>query len=219
MKLLVSQKDELYEMIDTFGFSPTMFEFSELPSQVSAGQKTTLLNLKNSDFYYSFETAYQTEIGHYSIYSPGSGSIRETQNPGNWDWQKQYFRQWLVYLAREINAPNKWERLSKEISNLGINITDDESKFTAYEFEDLKKRMINLKESIHSIGLDPEQLNTIQTKLDHLLDLAKAMNKFDWKALFIGAIISIIIQLSLSPEVGKLLWNIIKQVFNNFILP
>jgi hypothetical protein len=219
MKLLVSQKDELYDLIERFGLSPSMFEFSELPSQISAGQRTTLLKLKNSEFFYSFETNYRTEESHYAIYSPGNGSIKETQIPGSWDLQKQYFKYWLQYLSREINAPNKWERLSKEISNLGIYITDDESKFTAFEFEDLKKRMLLLKDSINSIGLDPEQLNLILDKLDHLLNLSKNMSKFDWKALFLGTIVSIIIQLSLSPDVGKLLWDMIKQVFNNFILP
>jgi hypothetical protein len=219
MKLLISQKDELYDLIERFGLSPSMFEFAEILSQVSAGQKTTLLKFKNSEFFYSFESAFNSETSHYAIFSPGNGSVKEAQYPGDWEHQKQYFRYWLQYLSREVNTPNKWERLNKEISNFGINITDDESKFTASEYEDLKIRMLQLKNSISSIGLDPDQLKLLHNKLDHLLELGKNLKKFDWKALFVGTIVSVIIQLSLSPDVGKLLWNVIKQIFNNFILP
>jgi hypothetical protein len=218
MKLLISQKDELFDTIERFGLSPTMFEFSEIPSNISGGQKATLLKYRNSDFFYSFETVFGTEISHYAIFSPGSGSPKENQIPGSWEAQKQYFRYWLQYLAREINAPNKWDRLNKEISDLGIIITNDESKFTALEFEDLNKRMNLLKENIQSLGLGQQDLKLIHDKLDHLLNLGKTMSKFDWKALFIGTIISVVIQLSLSTDQGKLIWNFIKQIFNNFIL-
>jgi hypothetical protein len=219
MKLLLSQKNELYDLIERSGLSPSMFEFTEINSQIAAGQYATLLAFKNSGFFFSFETGFRTETSHFAIFSPGRESIKETQNPGSWDLQLRYFIEWLTYLLREINAPNKWDRLKSEIAEIGINTGGDETKFTAFEYENLKQRIQMIKNEVNNIHLNPEELSIIHSKLDHLLELAKEMNKFDWKALFVGTFVSIIIQLSLSPEIGKLLWDIIRQFFNNFLLP
>ncbi len=219
MKLLVSQKNELYDQIEESGLSPAMFEFKEASSKIVPKQIATILVLKNSEFYFSFETGLKSISSHYTIFSPGRGSITETQSPGSWSTQFVYFQNWLTYLQREISAPNKWERLSKEITEIKIPLSSDESKFTAYEFDNLKYRINLLKTNLEQIGLEPEQISSIYNKLDHLLDLAKEMNKFDWKSLFVGTFVSIIIQLSISPELGRMIWELIKHFFNNFLLP
>ncbi len=75
-----------------------------------------------------------------------------------------------------------------------------------------------IKSSLGTINLLEEQQVAISQKLDHLIDVAKDLNKFDWKNLFIGTIISIIIQLEVNKENAALLWELIKRVFRNFLL-
>jgi hypothetical protein len=72
---------------------------------------------------------------------------------------------------------------------------------------------------IKTIPLLTVQETAIANQLDHLMELAKELNKFDWKSLFIGTISSIIIQLGVTKENAHELWSLIKKVFNNFFLP
>ncbi len=219
MKLLISQKDQLFDLIEKIGLSPSQFEFEESISRLGAKQKATTLILKNSDYFFSFESDPNSPSSHFAILCPGSDSHTERTKTRHWNWQINIFSTWLRDLKKEINSPNKWDRLTTEISRIGIVIENDDDKFTVQEYEDLKERMIILKKGTSSIGLLEEQVTTINTKLDHLTELAKEMNKFDWKGLFIGTVISIVIQLGISVENAESLWTLIKQVFNNYLLP
>ncbi len=219
MKLLNSQKNTLFDLIEKFGLSPSQFEFKENHSKISNNQLTTDLILKNSNYFFSFETGPNTSAKHYAIFCPGSEAYTESQYPGDWVFQLNYVEEWLANLVREINSPNKWSRLDNEIASIGIKFENDENKFSFHEYEDLKQKISTLKDGIINIGLLPTQINAINLKLDNLTELAKDMNKFDWKSLFIGTIISIIIQLYISPDNAKMLWTLIKQVFNNYLLP
>jgi hypothetical protein len=105
------------------------------------------------------------------------------------------------------------------MQSIRFNFKNEEDKFSFNEYGDLKAKVETLKNSINQIGLLSDQVLTINSKLDHLVDLAKEMNKFDWKNLFVGTIISMIIQLSVTQDNAKALWILIKQIFNNYLLP
>lgn len=219
MRLLKSQKDTLYDLIERNGLSPFQFEFVESNSKMTQNKICTTLKFKDSDFFFTFETIGNSEQPHYSIYSPGEFNYEDTHYPGYWHPQFQKVNDWLVYLKREINTPNKWERLKTEMAEIIMTSNSDNSKFTASEFEDLNTKIVTLKMGLQSIGLLPEQLSVFNNKLDYLVSQAKDMNKFDWKSLFIGTVISIIIQLSVTQENARALWNLIRRIFNNFLLP
>lgn len=219
MKLLASQKDTLFDYIENVGLSPSQFEFKETPSSYSSGQIATILLFKDSEFYFTFETYPNSLTSHFALYCPGSDSHTNQHNSGTWINQLKYVNLWLQHLIREINTPNKWNRLFKEIEGIGFNFENNEDKFTVREYEDLKQRIFTLKASISTVGLLPEQITAINTKLDHLTDVAKEMNKFDWKGLFVGTIITIVIQLNVNPQNAQALWILIKQIFNNYLLP
>jgi hypothetical protein len=218
MKLLVSQKDSLYDLVEKNGLSPTQFEFIETASTMTNGQIATKLKLKGSEFFFSFETVSGNKP-HYSIYSPGEFSYDATSYPGFWFEQFNVVSNWLIYLKREINTPNKWERLYKEMSEIYFKSDNNDTKFSVLEFEDIKAKIISLKTGIKLIGFSSEEISVFDNKLNYLIEQAKEMNKFDWKSLFIGTIISIIIQLTVNTANAKELWDLIKKVFSNYLLP
>jgi hypothetical protein len=215
MKLLTSQKDTLFDLIEKKGLSPSQFSFSDKSSKFRPGQ-SPCLKFNNSEFYFTFDSK---DNKYYSIYSPGNDKFVDEAAPITWDNQLYYFKEWVAYLIREISAPNKWERLKKELEEISINFDSSEDKFSFQEYEELKTKVAFLKQNISTVGLAINQAQAINAKLDHLTELAKDMNKFDWKSLFIGTIMSIIIQLSVTPDNAKTLWTLIRQAFNNYFLP
>lgn len=212
MELLQSQKDQIYELIEEEGLSPNLFHFEE-PTTYDA---STYLRLKNSDYYFQF--AENQSGSHFAIYSPGEGIYEEKQNPGSWPLQLNYVRRWLRNIDRELKTPNKWDLLAKEMANVDFkDIKYNDSKFTYQEYELLEKNIEDLKNKVSKLDLLEEQIAQIHKKLDHLLNLAKEMNKTDWKELFIGSLISLFMQLSIDKDTGQIIFGYIKNLFVKFL--
>lgn len=219
MILLTSQKNELYDIIEGEGLSPSQFEFQEITSKFNLENKATQLVFKNSAWYYLFDTGFgQVNDVLYADYSPGETTITVKKYIVSWNEHINHFFEWIDNLKREITTEDKWERLRNEVENVNISYENDPNRFTVYEYEVLHTQMGVLKERISELGLLPKQVILINNKLDHLTEMSKNLTKTDWKSLFIGTIISIIIQLSLSQEMGQQLWSIIRVVFSKYFL-
>jgi hypothetical protein len=207
-----SQKNQVFETIKEAGFSPDLFELED-PS--SSGNPTWLF-VKNTKFYYSFSDSPGSR--HFAKYSPGDDVWVETQNPGSWEGQIQYVRQWLEYLRRELDAADKWKVIEEEIRNVDFeDINFDEEKFTSEEYKLLETKINELKEKIAKLDIVEEQIEKINDKLDHLLELAKKMNKTDWKELFIGSLLSLFLQLSIDTGTGRTIFEFTKNLFQKLL--
>jgi hypothetical protein len=207
MKLLQSQKNDLYDKIIEVGLSPIQFEFVQEPSRFNNFQPVTILKYYGSDFYFNFDN-----IGknlQYN-YNPGIEYIEVSGMASDWIEELKYFHQWLQYLKREVDAPNKWERLKQEINEIGITYEDSQDRFSALEYEDLRLQMNTLKDGVRKLELQPEQIELINSKLDHVTELAITMNKFDWKGLLVGTAVSLVMQLALTPESSKAFLELLK---------
>ena len=219
MKLLTSQKDTLYELIENVGLSPNQFEFKLKPNTYSSTEIDTELIFIDTEYFFLFSTSINSYNSHSCIFCPGENSHTSKEGPCDWENQISHFRMWLLFLVRELNSPNKWDRLKIEILNLNINFETDINKFSIQEYKSLEIKISNLKDGLSKIGLLEIQVETINKKLDHLLELAKDLSKFDWFGLFIGTILNIIIQLGVTKENSKLIWDLIKNVFKSYLLP
>lgn len=218
MKLLTSQKDELFDLIEaTKYFSPSQFDIKEI--QQKHNDYVTEIRFKNSDFFFRLipESTYQGIF--YANFSPGEKSIIEATSTLDWDGGMGYIDNWLEFLRREITAENKWEKLFREIEHIKLAPTDDQSKFTYQEYIELSDKIEQIKSSLSTIPLLEEQQVAIINQLNHLTELAKDLNKFDWKNLFIGTIISIVTQLYVTRDNAERLWALIKMIFSNLFLP
>lgn len=216
MKLLKSQKTEIFDLIEVNGLSPLQFEIIFIPNNYNSALSITKLLFKGTDYYFTF--SFQQEE-HYSTFCPGDEKYVEEEHSGDWETQKDAVINWLSYLKREINTPDKWQRLIDESENLKLmKYNEDSIKFNASEYLEIKSKINLLKNGLKEIGIEKEEMKTINSRLDHLEVLMQSMNKIDWKNLFVGTILSIPIQLSLSPDVAKGLFLLVKKVFSAYFL-
>ena len=105
MKLLPSQKTDLYNIIEEKGLSPAQFEI-EQPS--SEGETITRLTHKESGFYFVFDTEMRggSEFRHVA-FSPGITTMEDEDLCNTWVDQRNLFRDWVRYLFRELNYYSK----------------------------------------------------------------------------------------------------------------
>jgi hypothetical protein len=217
MKLLTSQKNSIFELIqDDDFFSPNQFEIVE--NDLMGEFKTRLEFKANRSFYFNFfDTDYVNKL--YVNFSPGDEQFIDSSATITWNEALSYFENWLYYLQREITAPNLWEKFKTEISEIDYFNNFSNQKFSFAEVTEIAEKIDVLKNSLSAIPLILNQQQEILLRLDHLSETAKELGKFDWVNLFIGTIVSIIIQLNVTPENANAIWDLIKRVFNNYFLP
>jgi hypothetical protein len=216
MRLLKTQKNELFEIIEATGLSPNSFFYRD-PDVFS--NHATEIGYRNSNFRFSIRVSSDNQDLIIINYSPGASIFDREEWLRGWAKVVEHFDTWVNALYDEITVADKWERLNEEVEQVHITYENETNQFSAFEYEDLKIKMHLLKSEIRKIGLPSDQLTAIESKLDHLTEIGLSLSKFDWKSLFVGTIISIIIQLSVTPDNAKTIWGLIRKVFTTYFLP
>ncbi|MBM2817284.1 MAG: hypothetical protein HW421_4046 [Ignavibacteria bacterium] len=217
MELLISQKNAIFEIIENLGLSPAQFDIKFIPSLRRIVPNATKIEYKNSPYFFLFDTNISI-TQHFAEFCPGNESFIQKEFPGKWDYQIGFFNVWLKNLIREISQEDKWQRLQNEIIKIDFDFKADNNKFSFNEYQVLCGKLDLFLDKMNLLEIEESDLNLLMQNIEHLKDIAKDISKIDWKNLFIGSIVSIIIQLSLSQETGKLIWQICKEVFNNYLL-
>ena len=216
MKLRVTQKNLLFEIIEAHKIPPTYFNFREI-TEGFAGPVLSTIELKESNFYFKLM---QGSNGINLEYCPGQITYTEENRAKTWEGVVPLFYQWLQITEDEILVEDYWERFEKSINSSQVQVTDNliNDKFSVSEFLDLQKKVIKLKDGFKTLELSAVQVDTLNQKLDQLLKHATDLGKVDWRNLFIGSFVTVIVQLSLSQNEGRAIWELIRQTFNNLFL-
>lgn len=210
MKLLPSQLNQLYDIIIESGnFSPSQFQKSDSGDE---------FRLTGTDYYFKIfdNTGY---VNSFVVnYAPGDTYYKEASSSIVWHEVSSYFNNWLYFLNREITTPDKWGRLLEEMGSLIGTTPNQNTFFTHDEFLDISNKFNYIKSSLSQIPLVQEQNVAIINQLDVLLERTSTLNKFEWQHFFIGTIVSIIIQLNVTPDNAALLYELIKRTFKGLFL-
>lgn len=216
MRLLLSQKNELFKIIEDSGFlTPAQFYLSEPQNN---DKRSVSINFKNSEYIFNIFEDRNYVKAVYVNYIPGKDAYKEISSFIAWSEIVNHFQQWINNVSSELNEPNYWDSLEQEISTINFSNNFKKSKFTEREFEELKSKVELLSQNINSIPFLVEQNKEIKRELERLTELAKDLGKVDWLNLFVGTIINIIIQLSVSKENSEMLWILIKKVFSTYLI-
>jgi hypothetical protein len=215
--LLKSQKNEILELIKEVGLDPFNFEWSVVSSSMTHELQVSMIDYVVSGFFYTFDIHKGV---HYAIYSPGKEMLLDKQYPGSWEYQRQYFRDWLSYLRREIDQPDLWAEISKyqlpPESELGPDISNE--PFTAYQVEKIVSGVNQVRAYLEEQGLaSEEQKRFVNERLNYLADAAKRQGRKDWIYTSIGVLVTIATALALAPEQAKTLWYLIRDAIAGII--
>ena len=218
MRLLQTQKNDIFDIIIDEGLNPKDFKFSE--EEYSNDEIVTYLKFKNTEYYFMFR---RVDNSYYETqYSPAERSLEfQEQVRGGWKQFSIRIKRWLRHLKRETNIVDKWETFKKglqliqfsfDTNNKTENFSKDELKLIALKIDSIKHEIIKLQ-------LPSDTIKQLNAKLDSLDEKADKLSKTDWKDFFIGAIFTIILDLAIPPETAKTIWEIIRQAFKHYILP
>jgi len=210
MELLPSQLNVLYDLIEKNGhFSATQF------TKTLNGD---YIEFNKTSYYFKIyvDTGYVNSL--VVNFSPGEKLYKEASSSIPWEQVVVYFGKWLKYLKREITSPDKWGRAFGELAYLGSATGSQYTHFTHSEYLNIVNKLDHIKKGLEQIPLTDEQNRGLKAQFDHLETKIDELNKFDWQSLFIGTVISVIIQLGVDKENANLLYDLIKLYFQGLIL-
>jgi len=214
MWLKKSQENEIFDLIISQQMSPNDFELQRTGSIY----EETKIALKNSNYHFTLTFTGQS---HTFRQSPGVEKLEEEyETYPMWEKKKNSIIKWLERLKSELEQPDKWNEYYLVSAQVNWKFNDDKDnlKFNYGEIEEITKSINQIKTQIRQLELPAEKLGIIENKLDYLLVKSKLLGKFDWKNLFVGTIIGLIVQLALPVNLTQQIWTIIGQAFKQFIL-
>jgi hypothetical protein len=217
MELLKSQKNLLFDYIEEYDLSPSLFELQKFTSDNR--QDTFRINFKTSDYFFDI---FQGTWNNYSIiYSPGDNIIESTIDNISWQSVCNNFLIWLQNLKNELEMPDKWEQLLQE--EQFFNTPDDEELNIKYNYQEIlqiETSFNKLKEELKKLKLSPVESSNINKKLDYILERSKFLGKVDWKNIAIGTFTGIAGNLAIShpPETVELFVKLVKLSFKTILL-
>ncbi len=226
--LLVSQKNEVFDLIKTAGLNIFNFEWSNIRSNRSVdemGNPTTVdrLDYLDSNFYFIFDFLKRQ---HYCEYSPGKEVSVEMQYPRSWQLQIGQFKNWLGFLQREINQPDMWKDLSThEVSHInGISeIETSNVQFTFAEVKLIDKGLIEIKNYLEDkFKNQEEKLIIIEESISYVKEAVQRQGRKDWIHTCIGTLFSLASRINISKEQMEIVWITLKNTINgviNFLNP
>lgn len=218
MKLLLTQKNDIFDIILDEGLNPNDFKFTE--EFETRDEIVTYLKFKNTKYYFQFR--YIDERHYRTEYSPsGRSLILDEKVFGGWKEFIGVTRKWLRHLKRETNALDKWDTFKKSLQLIPFAFDTDnkKEKFSADELKLIELKIQTVKQEIKKLELPKDTIKQLNAKLDSLNEKADKLSKTDWKELFIGAVIGTIFNLAIPPDAAKTIWEIIRHTFKQYILP
>jgi hypothetical protein len=210
--LLKSQKNTILRLIQNWELEPINFSWSYTEDRLDPVPQLFYLN---TGYYFIFDL---NKDRHQCTFSPSKDKLTQTNLSNDWVTQLAYFKQWLKYLKHEISEPDLWDELNKYQLKDSIFDESYNQSFTVSEYEQIKTGLNNVRNYINNFKLANElQMETINNKIDYLIDGASRQGRTDWVHTCIGIIMSIAVTLSLDLEQTNEIWSIIKTSIKGVI--
>lgn len=184
MKLLKTQQNDILEELVASGFDPAEFEWQKRQGPGYFDGEVSVLVHRPSGFHHMFIV----DAGGYikGIYTPGknqeSGS---SAAKAQWNLYRAMFREWLVYLRRELEAPSVWDEVARQIASrpfLGSMGPGGNSRFEPQEVEALRAEIDALRGRVDAVcKLTDEQAAKLEEGLAHMKGALERVGRFDWR--------------------------------------
>ena len=196
-------------------------------SDIFNSKKLNLLDFDVSGNYQEFKIKFRFDYFSFIVFKKDAEQFQVTvlsvdnTNAGTsvmkWDGVLHRFKLWVTQIKAELDTPSGWETfqsrnyLNSEFRDLNQFFSEDEKKSARQSLAEIKEKLKNLDIAIETLDVFEKKLDELDSKVDHL-------TKFDWKALFIGTIASLITTFVIPPESAGMLWEWIKSAFNGLKL-
>ncbi len=158
-----------------------------------------------------------------SIYSPGEDNNHTTHKPTHGEWWRTEndFGDWVTELRKEIDATDLWNEfrqqkdfaasLAAQDSNTDTPFTKPEREQIAAALDDIKKQLVNMHH------WDVQQAAIIDYQFNNMTEASNRMGRRDWMQFLYGGIMSVLINLAVTPEQGHAIMAVAENLMRSVV--
>ncbi|MEM6261002.1 MAG: hypothetical protein AAGI38_00740 [Bacteroidota bacterium] len=222
MPLLVSQKNQVFQLIEEAGLNPAEFVLEEVNSRFDVVPKATRMNFREGTYYFLFEKANRRDM-HYVVYCPGLHEYESQARPGtDWYLLLAYVKEWLGNLQREVTETDRWQKMGLTVAQTRLNFGGTQEladiPFTEPQQTQIKERFQLATARLEETDLTEEQIEVLKVRFDHLGNMSGKLGRTDWESLMVGTLVSAFTSLGVGPETARMVWEILRQAFGQLLL-
>jgi len=206
-ELLKSQRNAILDLLTANGFAPADFTWTTATSIVTSGLTVSRLDHIPSGSYYQFDLR---DGKAWTRFAPGEDRAVESRYPGSWGLQLRYCGEWLEYLRRELDAPDKWLDFGGVLGEQPLSNT----RFSVEERTEVLARIEAARLFLIEIEPNEDKLGSALARLDYLVEASRQQGRRDWWFLAIGVAASIVWDLALDPGKAQRLLTFLTQTIN-----
>jgi hypothetical protein len=116
----------------------------------------------------------------------------------------QVLKDWMRLVKNEASQPDLWQTAQVGQGVMKAAAAESNQPFSPTEQESIAKRLTEIEQHLKSLAeLGPVQQTYVENQFKYLADAAKRTGRKDWLNLAIGVIISLIIEIAPTKEVGQ----------------
>lgn len=210
-----SFKNELLNTIAEYGLNVNDFKcVDNIDPYNSETGYSKVWYLKDNNYYF------QIDVQNYVFYincSPGELQLIQASQVEKWTGVIVTFDDWLINLKEEIETPDLWKEMFDVTSNIIENVDENNSFYNDVEVKTIKLLTEDFINKIKdNLNIEKEKLESIEKKLDHVIEQVNKIGKIDWKNLLLGTLLSTAASLSLTKENLEIIGIFTKELFDNF---
>lgn len=226
LRLLTSQRNDFFKIIQDLGFVPSDFEWTEVEARHSRYSHVPRLRHIPTGFWFSIgrEEINSNETGFIVTYSPGIETERHNESPGSWSNVVGEVAFWLNNVRRETEIPDLWDGLdgSNQFLQDATNQPSDNLPFTQAELPQVRSALEEIKTYVIKIKeLTETQRKIVDARFDHMGEAATRMGRKDWLSLVIGNLLGMAFTLALNGDSTRDLFGfaalVIKRVLGTML--
>ena len=216
-RLMQTQKNEIFPVIQGFGFDPAQFRWDEdadFWEPYDRGRSVVDIQYRVSKLVHIPSSFYAKFGNQYIEMSPGNTSLIERSVMHK--LLPDMASLWLTYLKREVAAPDLWAIAiqSKEFASVATQVESDNTTFSTGE----RKYIVEKLAEIEKYLVTTDQVNSdhrefVHLQFKYLAESAERLGRKDWKNNLVGVITNIVIAVVFAPQRTQELFTMIASAF------
>lgn len=213
--LMKSQRNQVLEEIQGRGFSPSQFEWVEVPRDriptVADPAIVSALVHRPTDYSFCFD---MRRDSYWATYSPGHESPEESRGCNDWEEMLRLVREWTANLQREVESPDLWSMVTQETKLAEVAAEVRDIPFTEEQQGQVARGIEEIRQFLlQHFDRQDQKIEFIREKLEYLESASKWMSRRDWIYTAIGVLFTIVVGVGLAPNEARDLFRLAAKAF------
>ncbi|MGI4862440.1 MAG: hypothetical protein ACRYFZ_00840 [Janthinobacterium lividum] len=200
--LFKKQRNDLFAAIIAAGLQPTDFR------EINGNEKYNLFAKEGP-----FALGIEAKSGYFSMGT--FPDIEGFDNGGNLYWEScvEYCQSWAEFIKEDNDTPDLWAEAQSNAKLFTLNAAVPNEMFNSAELRQLEGQVRQLISGIIALALPAHAEKTLTDTVKEIPEKATRFTKKELEGWFMGAFISQVTNLALSPEHVTAVAHLIKTTF------